>query len=768
MTEKQEYLLKLFREIDEICKEHGLRYVMAGGTLIGVWRNEGFIPWDDDVDIYMPREDWDKFVEICKKELPPERAIQCSDVDRRYTNSFPRYASTDTCAIHKHQIIGDDMAGEIVDVLVLDPIPADDKEYEKYRTHLMIYSELINIAVPYGARWEIPVSMYLKYLFSYKFLGKNRTLKKLEKIMFSYKEEDCDRYAMRWGGCPFLFDKDMMFPVKYGNFEGEKVMIPHRTSDYLIWHYGDEWSYIPPHGERESHEAIEVEGVTFQEVRKEYMPAVDKRKIRRQSVMHKLGNLILAKKDHRLEQQGKAAKGRSEALDLKVRIAESKTGLKELLDNRRFGDLNHIFSEYYRIQLSAPFIGREDYLNIYSFYHPVLIELEDEVFLAAMLTLFYTERIGKAYRMLQIREKLDHLSPEMKTLMNDIERFRKAVCHYEFKEMEEAEAIAFDLAERYPDNPSFLKFRCRFLMENAEQNRQEAETFVGECLKLFPQDGYFLKYEADLLWMKGSCQKALVLYAEAKEKTSNGIVWLEMDKRFRECKQEVLDTCEKLLECRAREEAAQLMELWLRLMPEDEEVKACCSLVKVASAHTQSELEIVIRELESKIEQQMLSPVAEIKDKTAGNKQPETWVTYYKKALTRAWRRLGYPQELAELYTDVKCASEESELEWLAEEIRSHQFKKEMKAEVYKLVGDVRMKQGQTKVAFENYRKALEYVKPSYVKTELGRIILSDLNQGSRRAAVYAKKSDAVPFMDSWLGKYGTLEDISAILDKLM
>ena len=267
MTEKQELLLQLFREIDEICKKHNLRYVMAGGTLIGVLRNEGFIPWDDDVDIYMPKSDWDKFVEICKTEMPPNRAIHCSDVDRTYTNGFPRYASTDSCSIHKHQIIGEDKAGEIIDVLTLDPIPDDDREYEKYRTHMMIYTDLLNISMVEGARWEISAFQYLYWLLRYKFFGKDRTLKKLEKIMFSYKEEECSRYAMRWGGCPFLFDKDMMFPVKYMDFEGTKVMVPNRTSDYLIWHYGDEWSYIPPHGERESHESVYVPGATYQEIR---------------------------------------------------------------------------------------------------------------------------------------------------------------------------------------------------------------------------------------------------------------------------------------------------------------------------------------------------------------------------------------------------------------------------------------------------------------------------------------------------------------------
>ena len=241
MTEKQKLLLQLFREVDAICKKHDLRYVMAGGTLIGVLRNEGFIPWDDDVDIYMPKSDWDKFVEICQNEMPPNRAVYCAEVDRNYTNGFPRYGSTDTCAIHKHQIIGDDKAGEIIDVLTLDPIPDDDREYEKYRDHMMIYTELLNISMVVGVRWEISPWRYLYWLFRYTFCGKDRTLKKLEKIMFSYKEEECSRYAMRWGGCPFLFDKDMMFPVKYMDFEGEKVMIPHRTSDYLIWHYGDEW-----------------------------------------------------------------------------------------------------------------------------------------------------------------------------------------------------------------------------------------------------------------------------------------------------------------------------------------------------------------------------------------------------------------------------------------------------------------------------------------------------------------------------------------------
>lgn len=764
MTEKQKYLLKLFREVDEICREHNLRYVLAGGSLIGALRHEGFVPWDDDVDLYMPRSDWEKFIEICKTELPPNREIQCSEVDRNYTNSFPRYASTDTCAIHKSQIIGKDCGGEIIDILTLDPIPADDKEYEKYRTHMMIYSDLINISVGYSDRWEIPASMYLKYLLSYIFLGKKRTLEKLEKIMFSYNEEECDRYAMRWGGCPFLFNKDMMFPVKEGIFEGQKAMIPNKCSDYLIWHYGDEWSYMPPHDSREGHVAVCVDELPYQELREEYMPNIHKGRLRRDSVFRKFYNMLIAKKNHKVRQEGLAMKARAVALDLQGAISESGLKISELVEARSFHRLNALFGSYYKSQLSADFIGREDYTNIYAFYHPILVEVPDEVFYAAMLTLFYTERVSKAYRMLQIRQQSDHITPEMEKLKEDIELFRKAADHYEFYRMEEAQQIIEDLLNRYPGHPGFMKFRCRFLMENAGENRIEAERFIDKALKKFPEDGYFLKYKADIFWMNGEVQKAAEFYLQVKSKTTNGVVWLEMDRFFRGYKAEILKNCEELLTARRKKEAFSLMELWNQLIPEDDDIQGAFYLAKVACARTQSEIEQEINEICRVIEIPMLTPV---KEKTNKNKKSEEH-QMYKKALTRAWKRLGYSKELAALRTQIICTGEESELEWLAEQVRNRQFRKEEKACVYKLVGDVRMKQGQTREAFANYKKALEYEMSSYVKTELYRIFINDLNDGSRQAKSFAKKADITVVLDNWLDKYGSIEDVKRIVQSVM
>ena len=759
MTEKQEHLLQLFRELDEICKKNNLRYVMAGGTAIGVVRNEGFIPWDDDVDIYMPRDDWNKLVEISGSVLPEHRALQCVDVDRSYTNTFPRYVATDSCALHKHQIIGRDSAGEIIDVLTLDPIPADDKEYEKYRTHMMIYSELVNMVVVYGARWEIPVTAYLRWLFSYTFLGKDRTLKKLEKIMYSYKEEDCPRYAMRWGGCPFLFDKDMMFPVKYMNFENTEVMVPHRMSDYLIWHYGDEWSYIPPHGERESHDAVTVEGITYKELRDDYLPGIRKGRLRRDSIWRKIYSLAGAKRNHRLQYKRNLLLAKSTVMDLEARISESRHSLKELVEKRDFSQLNEIFTKYYQVQLSSAFIGREDFGGIYAFYHPVLLEVSDVTFYAAMLTLVYTERIGKAWRMLVVKEQTGTFPSELAQLKSDIELFRRAVCDYEFKRYQEAEDTMVPLMERYPEVPGFVKFKSRFLMERARNgiDMVEAELYIDEALRLFPEDGYFLKYQGELLWMKGKCADALEVFADAREKTNNGITQLELDKFLNPYGRETVKTCQQLLDVGQKDGAMKLMALWYRLLPENPSVREYYYLARASVAKKRSEVEELIGEILKRIDAERAESPGENND-----------IQIYKRALTKAWERLGYPGELARVRTDLVYTSEADDLEWLAERAKDGQIRKEKRAQVYKVIGDVRRKQGQTEAAFQNYLEALRQNGSGFVRTELSRIFLTDLYEGSKRAAVYAKAGDASEFLNKWLGKYGSIEEIQQLVKECL
>ena len=91
MTEKQEHLLQLFRELDEICKKNNLRYVMAGGTAIGVVRNEGFIPWDDDIDVGMMRDDYEIFIRVVEKEMGDKYQMLTPEIDDRYACNVTKF-----------------------------------------------------------------------------------------------------------------------------------------------------------------------------------------------------------------------------------------------------------------------------------------------------------------------------------------------------------------------------------------------------------------------------------------------------------------------------------------------------------------------------------------------------------------------------------------------------------------------------------------------------------------------------------------------------
>ena len=84
------------------------------------------------------------------------------------------------------------------------------------------------------------------------------------------------------------------------------------------------------------------------------------------------------------------------------------------------------------------------------------------------------------------------------------------------------------------------------------------------------------------------------------------------------------------------------------------------------------------------------------------------------------------------------------------------------------MIGDVRRKQGQTDAAFKNYQEAVRQAGTGFVRTELSRIFLTDLYAGSRRAAVYAKAGDASDYLDQWLGRYGSTEELQQLVKNLM
>lgn len=115
-------LLVLLVEFDRICSLNNINYYMTYGTLIGAVRHKGFIPWDDDLDVYMLRNDYDKFCDICKSDLSDDFLLQTQDTDKHYNWSYGKLRLKNTDFIRSGQEHIKQKTGIFMDIIPLDNI----------------------------------------------------------------------------------------------------------------------------------------------------------------------------------------------------------------------------------------------------------------------------------------------------------------------------------------------------------------------------------------------------------------------------------------------------------------------------------------------------------------------------------------------------------------------------------------------------------------------------------------------------------------------
>lgn len=535
MTEQQANLFKLFKEIDAVCKKNNIDYSLAGGSAIGPVRHHGFIPWDDDMDIFMTRSNWLKFVEASKTDFPEGRCLLAHELDHNYTNMFGRYCDNTATAIHRHAMYQTEPSGEIIDIFVLDPVISAPEKFNEYVENVVLYSELVNKTAPlYGYRFKIKAGRYLKYWFLSKIIGRDRALDRLQKEMFKYPEEECDSYAMRWGGCPFLFPKEWFEKVRTCYMEDGEYPIIYMNNAFLTWHYGDDWIYIPPCSERKSHDTVSRLDMGSDEFRKHYDVFVHSK--RKRGWMELLGTYRKAYYMRKAGKREKIAMGilkdKAElvSLDLKKRLEGLKVSVEQMVKERRFDELMEVFGPYMRFQLSRECIGSHDFGDMLRYNSPCFVPIEDRILHGFLMMLLYINKVGKAVRLLEIRRmQPDYNEETFADISRFIKDFRDSVNCYDIGKSKEGYKLIENLFKDYSDNPMLMKLVIRYAFYKNQGSRDEAKKLILKGMELCPEDGEFLYYNIRYVAEEKNAERLREGFELVRSMTNNGMVLLEIE-----------------------------------------------------------------------------------------------------------------------------------------------------------------------------------------------------------------------------------------------
>ena len=253
--------LDMVKEFLRICEKHDLRYFMAGGTFLGAVRHKGFIPWDDDVDLGMYRRDYDRFLEIAKKELSYPYKLQTY----RNCEDHHYYFSHIVDARYKVRRMGSlDKREEYVwiDIFPYDGLPKGRLKSSVVYARLlfyrfcyhMAYFDKINIARSDRPAWQKGILQILKISYTLLRFDKNKWRDKIDRLLKKQDLQKCDK-IMSFMGVKLhkeIFPKKVYEDLVEYQFEDVLMKGPVDYERVLGQMYGD-YRNPPPIEKRVSH-----------------------------------------------------------------------------------------------------------------------------------------------------------------------------------------------------------------------------------------------------------------------------------------------------------------------------------------------------------------------------------------------------------------------------------------------------------------------------------------------------------------------------------
>lgn len=259
----QEILLGFLMEIDRICKKYNIKYFLGGGSLLGAVRHHGFIPWDDDADVMMLREDYDKFLNVLPYELPDN--IFCQTHLNEKTSHFPFTKLRIDNTVFSTEFtsrFSDIHNGIFLDVLAQD-YTSNNKFIRKIHMHVtasarwLVLDKWRGTHVKANNRISSFIANILKSVFPLCLLEfvQNKLIslfrnKRNSKYLFDSMGRNVSKGA---------FPKEWLDEAVWVDFENTKMPVPKEYDNYLTYLYGNYMDMIPVSQRHVSHDIVQMD-----------------------------------------------------------------------------------------------------------------------------------------------------------------------------------------------------------------------------------------------------------------------------------------------------------------------------------------------------------------------------------------------------------------------------------------------------------------------------------------------------------------------------
>ncbi len=244
--------LDLYAELKRVCDKYGLHLAANAGTILGAVRHKGFIPWDDDLDFMMPREDYEVLCKVAADEFKHPYFFENFHVDPHFIYGDAKLLNLDTTGYENPYLT---KHGIFIDIFPLDAYIDDEKLFERqWKEAVKLFSQYQRVVTCDKDYFKQPgISMprrlvRLYYYLKFKFMGA-KVGGSYQKRLFAQFEEVCQRYNDREdiqyiGELSFLQKNDKSLRADYDHlqmmdFEFTKIPVPAHYHDYLTMKYGD-------------------------------------------------------------------------------------------------------------------------------------------------------------------------------------------------------------------------------------------------------------------------------------------------------------------------------------------------------------------------------------------------------------------------------------------------------------------------------------------------------------------------------------------------